>query len=251
MGAVFPMSYGDVRQMAVDVAKGGLFGCKTPEQAISLMLLAQAEGLHPMQAVRDFDIIQGRPAMKAQAMLARFQQAGGRVQWHSSNDAEASATFSHPAGGNLTIKWDIKRAERAGLTGKQTWRQFPAQMLRARCISEGVRAVYPGCTAGLYTVEEVRDLGPIDVTPHKGVTAADIVQATVAAEADPLAAVRDAEDMAALKAAFSAAAAEARRRGDDELLAQIIAAKDKRKAELEKRADPVIEGELVTDEAAA
>jgi hypothetical protein len=30
-------------------------------------------------------------------------------------------------------------------------------MLRARCISEGIRAVYPGCVVGVYTPEEVQD----------------------------------------------------------------------------------------------
>jgi hypothetical protein len=30
-------------------------------------------------------------------------------------------------------------------------------MLRSRCISEGIRAVYPGCVVGTYSVEEVQD----------------------------------------------------------------------------------------------
>jgi hypothetical protein len=33
--------------MAASVAKSGMFGCKTPEQAMSLMLMAQADGVHP------------------------------------------------------------------------------------------------------------------------------------------------------------------------------------------------------------
>ena len=62
--------------MANAVAKSGLFGVKTPEQAMALMLIAQAEGNHPAIAARDYHVIQGRPALKADAMLARFQQAG-------------------------------------------------------------------------------------------------------------------------------------------------------------------------------
>ena len=140
------------------IAKSGLFGVKTPEQAIALMLVAQAEGRSPFEAARDYHIIQGRPALKADAMLARFQQAGGKVRWIESSDTKAVAEFSHPQGGTLTVTWTIERAQKAGLTGKDNWRQYPAQMLRARCISEGVRAVFPGATSGMYTPEEVQDM---------------------------------------------------------------------------------------------
>ena len=33
-------------------------------------------------------------------------------------------------------------------------------MLRARCISEGIRTVFPACVAGVYTPEEVADFAP-------------------------------------------------------------------------------------------
>jgi hypothetical protein len=31
-------------------------------------------------------------------------------------------------------------------------------MLRARCISEGIRTVYPGCVVGTYTAEELEEI---------------------------------------------------------------------------------------------
>ena len=140
------------------IAKSGLFGVKTPEQAIALMLVAQAEGRNPFEAARDYHIIQGRPALKADSILARFQQAGGTVHWVELSDTKAVAEFSHPQGGKVTIDWDIDRAKRAGLLGKDNWRNYPRQMLRARVISEGVRTIYPGVCVGTYTVEEVQDM---------------------------------------------------------------------------------------------
>jgi hypothetical protein len=62
---------------------------------------------------------------------------------------------------------EINRSDRtkaAGLTGKQTWKQYPRQMLRARVISEGIRTVYPGVAVGIYTPEEVNDF---DAAPVK------------------------------------------------------------------------------------
>jgi hypothetical protein len=146
----------DVERMAGAMSRSGLFS-KSPEQALALMLIAQAEGLHPAAAMQEYDVIQGRPAINSRSALARFQAAGGTIQWKKRTDTEAEATFTHPQGGSLTVRWDMARAAQAGLNGKDNWKKFPAQMLSARVIAEGVRAVYPACLSRLYTVEEVQD----------------------------------------------------------------------------------------------
>lgn len=144
--------------MAVAVAKSNLFGVKTPDQALALMLLCQGEGIHPMIAVRDYHIIQGRPALKSDAMLARFQVAGGVIKWKDYTDEKVSAEFSHPSCPEpVLIVWDIQRAKQAGVYGRDNWRNYPRQMLKARVISEGVRATYPASCVGIYTPEEVQD----------------------------------------------------------------------------------------------
>ncbi len=151
---------GDIERMASAIAKSGLFGMKTPEQAVALMLIAQAEGMHPAIAARDYHVIQGRPALKADAMLARFQTAGGKVNWTSYTDENVTGVFSHPAGGSVEIAWTMKQARSIGLGTKDNWKNYPRAMLRARCISEGIRTVYPACVAGVYTPEEVQDFEP-------------------------------------------------------------------------------------------
>lgn len=163
--ALVPIS--DIQQMATAVAKSGLFGIKTAEQGVALMLIAQAEGLHPAIAARDYHVIQGRPALKADAMLARFQTAGGKVAWKVYTDAEVTGEFSHPAGGSVTITWTMKQAREIGLAGKDNWKNYPRAMLRARCISEGIRTVFPGCVVGVYTPEEVQDFDNGPARPQK------------------------------------------------------------------------------------
>jgi hypothetical protein len=146
--------------MAVSVARSGLFGVKTPDQAMALMLIAQAEGLHPAIAARDYHVINGRPALRADAMLARFQAAGGKVEWGEYTDTKVVGKFSHPSGGSVEIAWTVKMAQDAGLTRNPTWKSYPRQMLRSRCISEGIRTVFPGVVVGTYTPEEVQDMDP-------------------------------------------------------------------------------------------
>lgn len=165
--AVIPMA--DVMKMAQAVAASGLFGVKDANQAMALMLVAQAEGRHPALAARDYDIIQGRPAKKTEAMLRDFLENQGKVEWHQLDDAMASATFSHPSGGSVRIDWDMGRAKAAGLASRDMWRKYPRQMLRSRCVSEGIRTVCPMATSGMYVPEEIRDIGPEkDITPTAG-----------------------------------------------------------------------------------
>ena len=160
--------FNDIENMAIVAAKSKLFGLNTPEQVMALMLLCQAEGLHPGIALRDYHLIQGRPALKADAMLARFQQAGGFVKWDVYTDKEVTGTFSHPSGGSLSVTWLLSHAQKIGIASKDNWKNYPRAMLRARCISEGIRAVYPGCVVGVYTPEEVQDFQPAPATRDMG-----------------------------------------------------------------------------------
>jgi hypothetical protein len=138
---------------------------KNRESAAAMMLLCRAKGLDPMTAVERYHIVQGRPVMRADAMLGEFIRMGGRVEWIKRDDTEASATFSHPQGGTVTVSWTIEQARKAKLTGKDIWSQYPRQMLHARCVSEGVRSVLPGATNGLYTPEEAMNMEPVADSP--------------------------------------------------------------------------------------
>lgn len=156
--ALIPFS--EIEKIATAIAKSQLFGVKDPTQAIALCLIAHAEGLHPAIAARDYSVIQGRPAKTSEAIQRTFLSAGGKIEWHTLTDELADATFSHPAGGTFRCSWDLDRARQAGLSNKENWKKYPRAMLRARCISEGCRTVFPGATSGMYTPEEVRDMAP-------------------------------------------------------------------------------------------
>jgi len=154
------VAFNDMQQMAEVAAGSKMFGFKNAQEAMAIMLLCQAENLHPAVAMRDFHVIQGRPALKADAMLARFQQAGGTVNWKEYTDEQVTGVFSHPQGGTLELTWTLAQAKKIGIATKDNWKNYPRAMLRARVISEGIRAVFPGCVVGVYTPEEVQDFEP-------------------------------------------------------------------------------------------
>ena len=225
------VSMADMERMAGAMAKSNLFGVKTPDQALSLMLLSQAQGIHPAQAAVDYHIIQGRPSLTTNAILARFQQAGGKVEYHIYTDTECKATFSHAQGGSLTLSWTIDQAKRAGLTGKDSWRMYARAMLRSRVIAEGVRAVYPAVLGGMYSQEEVSDF---DVKPSGAAKGEKVVEGEVLGpDLDTsLLHMDDCEDMECLKQQFIVARTAFR--NDKEALQKIFALKEKVKARIDE-----------------
>ena len=151
------LAYAEMERLAADMANSGLFGFKTKQEAMSIMMIAQAEGKHPATAARDYDVINKKLAKRAEAMMRDFMEGGGKVKWHTLTDALVDATFTHPQGGEARISWDMARALQAGLSAKENWKKYPRQMLRNRTVSEGVRTVWPLATSGMYERGEVED----------------------------------------------------------------------------------------------
>jgi hypothetical protein len=159
----------DMAVMADSIVKSGFYGFKTKEQVMAVMLVAQAENKHPASVVQEYDIIQGKPALKSQAILARFQLSGGSVQWDVVTPKAVKGTFKHPQGGTLTVEWTIEMAKQAGIYRDGSgWSKYPEDMLRARVISRAVRSIYPACILGHYATEEVMDFDS-PMPKHMGV----------------------------------------------------------------------------------
>lgn len=166
----------DVGKMAQQVAASQMFGLNQA-QAFVLMMLCQSEGIDPIQAVRRYHIIQGRPAMRADAMLAEMLDRGWQVTWQSkSNDHDtAFATFQHTSKCPKAqdVGYSIDEAKRAGLIKDGSgWVKHPAAMLRARVISTAVRMLDPGIIVGIYTPEEAEE----DVQTEVRQTRAEVLE---------------------------------------------------------------------------
>lgn len=159
--------FAQIKEMAEALGKGKLFG-KSADELLPLMMVAAAEGTNPVQAALEWDIISGKPALKTTALMARFQKSGGKITYIERSDSACEASFEHPLGASVSVRWNLERAKKAGLLGKGPWQQYPAQMLSARCIAEGVRACYPAILSNLYTVDELITIDmPIDATDYE------------------------------------------------------------------------------------
>ena len=151
--------------MAKYCADARLFGDYNQSQIATLMLMAQAEGKHPMMAMQEYDIIKGKPALKSSAVFGRFRKAGGKLQWVKTDETEATC-HAEIDGSSIDITWTIDKAKKIGLyrTGSG-WEKYPAAMLRARAQVEAIRALAPEVLSGLYCSEEVRQFDDKEEEP--------------------------------------------------------------------------------------
>lgn len=172
MNELIPIA--QVQVMAKTVAQSGLFGLKNADQAMTLMLLAQSENIHPMTALQQYHILNGRPVLKSTEVLSRFQRAGGKIKYIKSDDKVCEIEFSHEMAGSITLKWDIEKAKTAGVyDSNPVWKKYPENMLRARCITDGVKAIFPSCLGGFMSEAEAQDIEPVEIEDIETVTIED------------------------------------------------------------------------------
>jgi hypothetical protein len=63
-------------------------------------------------------------------------------------------------GRELETKFSVTWAQMslAGYTEKQNWLKYPKEMMRARCLAYGARALFPEVFSGIYTDLEMNDV---------------------------------------------------------------------------------------------
>ena len=180
MSNIIPMQ--EIRVMAKSAASSKMFSAKAEEQVFTLMLVAQSEGIHPIKALMAYDVINGQPALKASEALARYMDAGGKIEWIKSDKESAKARFTHPSSGSFEYEYTVEDATDAGLINKENWRKNLKAMLRARCTSAGIRMSYPRCLNNMYTADEVQDFDTKE--NNEEIETAIIVEETCNIEAD-------------------------------------------------------------------
>ena len=139
---------------------------KTPPQAVAIMLTGRELGIPVMQALRQINVIKGKPTMSAELMLSMAYKhvPGFKYQIIESTTKKCVCKFERPGHAPLTHEFNMEDAKALGLDGKDNWKKQPATMLRWRCISSGLRLVVPDAIAGVYTPEEITpDGGVIEV----------------------------------------------------------------------------------------
>lgn len=128
-----------------------------PASVLWALEYGRAIGLDVITTTQSVHVIQGRATASADLMASLTRRAGHRMRIVG-DDRRAEVVIFRADDPEFEFRtvWDWAKAERAGLVKKDTWRQFPGAMLRARAISECVRMACPEVLHGsIYTPEEL------------------------------------------------------------------------------------------------
>jgi hypothetical protein len=101
---------------------------------------AESLRLSTMAIVNGIFVIEGKPTASAALISSLVRTAGHRLRV-TGNDQKAVAEIVRKDDPGFTFRaeWTIDRAKQAGLLGKNTWKQYPAAMLKARAVTEAAR----------------------------------------------------------------------------------------------------------------
>lgn len=154
------MTWGQREAIARKLVESGYLssGIKTPTQAVAIMLKGEELGIPRMYALSNIAIINGKPTCSAELMLALVKRdyGPGAIRVFESSAEECVVQYREPGwDGIASYAWTLEDARAANLTNKEIWKQYPAAMLRARCISAVVRMAFPQSISGMYTPEEM------------------------------------------------------------------------------------------------
>lgn len=159
-----------IKTLGLSIFKSGIFGLDKPEQGEILAMQCMVEKKSPLELARTYHFIQGQLAIRSDALLAKFHQAGGTVEWGDRTDERVTAVFRKGTSSAAIVadmKEYVANGTALGKDGrpKDNWKKWPRRMLTARAVSEGVRLIAPECCFGTYTVEELD--APSNVRVHQ------------------------------------------------------------------------------------
>lgn len=133
-----------------------------PANVLIAVGLGQALGISPAQALYDIYVVNGRPSPSANLMAALARRAGHKLRIKGdATRCTATLIRADDPDEPFEATWTMEQARAAGLTGKDTWKSYPAAMLRARAVAEVVRMGASESVLGMdYSSEEMQDVEP-------------------------------------------------------------------------------------------
>lgn len=156
-----PRSIAELRQVAADAAASRYFPVKSVEEAFVILMTGAELGLQPMQAMRGIYVVNGKPVLSADMLVAAVRASGACESWRvvvsTAERCEIRTRRKGESEDEIGV-WTRADAERAGVYRKPgPWQQYPDRMLRHRCASDLARRVYPDVCLGVYVPGELDD----------------------------------------------------------------------------------------------
>jgi hypothetical protein len=151
-----------------------------PQDILVCVQWGMEMGLAPMQALQNIAVINGKPSVYGDAMMALVQASPvcEDVEEYFENEGTpnpvAVCVAKRKGRKPVTAKFSVEDAKRAGLWAKQgPWSAYPKRMMQMRARGFALRDAFPDVLKGLISVEEAQDYPdeakprqPKDITPR-------------------------------------------------------------------------------------
>jgi hypothetical protein len=134
-----------------------------PGKILAAILTGKELGIGPMEAMRSFHVVEGKPVADYSFWVSRLLKAGYSVEWKDCGPESATLLLTSPSGKQHLETWNKDRATRAGLWGRNTWKQYSETMLKARCVTSAGRSFAADVMSGCYETDEAEELQHADV----------------------------------------------------------------------------------------
>lgn len=143
-------------------AKNG--SSKMSEGDIFIKMLKGVEvGLEPIASMDLIHIIQGKPTLSPQGMLALIWGSGLMESLNIVDDGKAcKVTMKRTGVPAHTEIFSVNDADKMGLSGRDGWQKQGAVMRKWRAVSACARIVFPDIIQGMYIPEEIAPELPFD-----------------------------------------------------------------------------------------
>lgn len=181
--SLVPTSLTEAKEFATLISKSDLVPKDYREKPSNVLVAIQMGmelGLPPMQALQNIAVINGRPAVWGDAMLA-LVRSNAACEWvketitGEGDRMVATCAIQRKGDPEPTSRsFSVDDAKKAGLWSKDgPWKNYPKRMLQMRARSWACRDAFPDALRGIGMVEEVQDIpknmGDAEVVERKTV----------------------------------------------------------------------------------
>lgn len=156
--AIVPAEWSVMQQQASALVASGFLpqSVNSPQKAVAIIMLGRELGIAPWAALTSINVIQGKPTVSPQLMLALINRSGQLEDMTIDDDGTAcTVTMKRKGRTPHTFTFSMMDANAMNLSGKDNWKKQPAIMRQWRAVAGCARTVFADVILGLYTPDEM------------------------------------------------------------------------------------------------
>lgn len=131
---------------------------KSKEQALAIILTGRELGIPAMAALNTINVIQQKPTVSPQLMLALIERSGQLEDIrYNITEKQAVVTMKRVGRSPHSETFTEANAQSLGLLQKQNWKAQKTTMLKWRAVAACARVVFADVILGIYLPDEMGD----------------------------------------------------------------------------------------------